>query len=143
MSFAITLPDGSKKEFKDSLTVAEVAHSIATSLGKAAIAGKVNGVIKPLDYKIDKDSEVAILTDKDEEAADVLRATAAFIFEAVAKRKYPELKLGDHVADDGGFYVDTDKEDQIKITELPELEKAMQKVVKNGEKIEHSHNGHL
>jgi threonyl-tRNA synthetase len=98
---------------------------------------RLNGELKPLDYKLDSDSEVAIITNKDEEGLDVLRATAAFVFEAVAKCEYPELRLGEHVADEGGFYVDTDKDDQIKVGELPKLEKAMQKVIKNGEKIEH------
>ncbi|EGF36081.1 threonine--tRNA ligase [Lactobacillus helveticus] len=137
MSFSITLPDGSKKDFEESLTIADLAQNIATSLGKAAVAGKVNGELKPLDYKLDSDSEVAIITNKDEEGLDVLRATAAFVFEAVAKCEYPELRLGEHVADEDGFYVDTDKDDQIKVGELPKLEKAMQKVIKNGEKIEH------
>ena len=137
MSFSITLPDGSKKDFDNAVSVKEVASSIATSLGKAAVGAKVNGVVKPLDYEIDNDVEVAILTDKDEEGLDILRATAAFALEAVAKNKYPELRLGQHVADEGGFYVDTDKDDQIKVTELPELEKAMEKLVKSGQAIEH------
>ena len=59
MSFSITLPDGSKKDFEESLTIADLAHNIATSLGKAAVAGKVNGEIKPLDFKLDSDSEVS------------------------------------------------------------------------------------
>ena len=137
MSFSITLPDGSKKDFDKAVSVKEVASSIATSLGKAAVGAKVNGVVKPLDYEIDNDVEVAILTDKDEEGLDILRATAVFALEAVAKNKYPELRLGQHVADEGGFYVDTDKDDQIKVTELPELEKAMEKLVKSGQAIEH------
>ena len=137
MSFSITLPDGSKKDFDKAVSVKEVASSIATSLGKAAVGAKVNGVVKPLDYEIDNDVEVAILTDKDEEGLDILRATAAFALEVVAKNKYPELRLGQHVADEGGFYVDTDKDDQIKVTELPELEKAMEKLVKSGQAIEH------
>ncbi|MBI1696205.1 threonine--tRNA ligase [Lactobacillus crispatus] len=137
MSFSVTLPDGSKKDFDKAVSVKEVASSIATSLGKAAVGAKVNGVVKPLDYEIDNDVEVAILTDKDEEGLDILRATAAFALEAVAKNKYPELRLGQHVADEGGFYVDTDKDDQIKVTELPELEKAMEKLIKSGQAIEH------
>ena len=126
MSFSVTLPDGSKKEFDKAVSVKDVASSIATSLGKAAVGAKVNGHV-----------EIAILTDKDEEGLDILRATAAFALEAVAKKKYPELRLGEHVADEGGFYVDTDKKDQIKVTELPELEKAMEKLVKSGQAIEH------
>lgn len=138
MSFSVTLPDGSKKDFDKAVSVKELASSIATSLGKAAVGAKINGVMKPLDYIIDEDVEAAIITDKDEEGLDILRATAAFLLEAVAKRKYPELRLGMHEADEGGFFVDTDKEDQIKVTELPELEKAMQKAIKNGEKIEYT-----
>ena len=138
MSFSVTLPDGSKKDFDKAVSVKELASSIATSLGKAAVGAKINGVMKPLDYIVDEDVEAAIITDKDEEGLDILRATAAFLLEAVAKRKYPELRLGMHEADEGGFFVDTDKEDQIKVTELPELEKAMQKAIKNGEKIEYT-----
>ncbi|WP_304675897.1 threonine--tRNA ligase [uncultured Lactobacillus sp.] len=138
MSFSVTLPDGSKKDFDKAVSVKELASSIATSLGKAAVGAKINGVMKPLDYIVDEDVEAAIITDKDEEGLDILRATAAFLLEAVAKRKYPELRLGMHEADEGGFFVDTDKEDQIKVTELPELEKAMQKAIKNGEKIEYA-----
>lgn len=138
MNFSVTLPDGSKKDFDKAVSVKELASSIATSLGKAAVGAKINGVMKPLDYIVDEDVEAAIITDKDEEGLDILRATAAFLLEAVAKRKYPELRLGMHEADEGGFFVDTDKEDQIKVTELPELEKAMQKAIKNGEKIEYT-----
>ena len=138
MSFSVTLPGGSKKDFDKAVSVKELASSIATSLGKAAVGAKINGVMKPLDYIVDEDVDAAIITDKDEEGLDILRATAAFLLEAVAKRKYPELRLGMHEADEGGFFVDTDKEDQIKVTELPELEKAMQKAIKNGEKIEYT-----
>ena len=138
MSFSVTLPDGSKKDFDKAVSVKELASSIATSLGKAAVGAKINGVMKPLDYIVDEDVDAAIITDKDEEGLDILRATAAFLLEAVAKRKYPELRLGMQAADEGGFFVDTDKEDQIKVTELPELEKAMQKAIKNGEKIEYT-----
>ncbi|MCT7750191.1 threonine--tRNA ligase [Lactobacillus gasseri] len=138
MSFSVTLPDGSKKDFDKAVSVKELASSIATSLGKAAVGAKINSEMKPLDYVVDEDVEAAIITDKDEEGLNILRATAAFLLEAIAKRKYPELRLGMHEADEGGFFVDTDKEDQIKITELPELEKEMQKAIKNGEKIEYT-----
>ncbi len=137
MSFSITLPDGSKRDFDKALTVGDLAHNIATSLGKAAVAAKVDGQLEPVDYQLNKNAKVAIITNKDDEALNVLRATAAFLFEAVAKKAYPELHFGEHAANKDGFYVDTDKTNQIKISELPQLEKAMKKSIKNGEKIEH------
>lgn len=137
MSLVITLPDGSKKEFNHALTIKEVASSIATSLAKSAVAGKVNDEIRPLDFVFDTDARVAIITDKDEEGLQVLRNTAAFVFEMVASKQYPSVRLGTSELEEDGFFVDTDKEDQIKASELPDLEKEMQKIVKNGEKIEY------
>ncbi|EFO67074.1 MAG: threonine--tRNA ligase [Lactobacillus iners] len=137
MSLVITLPDGSKKEFNHALTIKEVASSIATSLAKSAVAGKVNDEIRPLDFVVDTDARVAIITDKDEEGLQVLRNTAAFVFEMVASKQYPSVRLGTSELEEDGFFVDTDKEDQIKASELPDLEKEMQKKVKNGEKIEY------
>lgn len=137
MSLVITLPDGSKKEFNHALTIKEVASSIATSLAKSAVAGKVNDEIRPLDFVVDTDARVAIITDKDEEGLQVLRNTAAFVFEMVASKQYPSVRLGTSELEEDGFFVDTDKEDQIKASELPDLEKEMQKIVKNGEKVEY------
>ncbi|CCK84078.1 Threonyl-tRNA synthetase 1 [Lactobacillus equicursoris DSM 19284 = JCM 14600 = CIP 110162] len=137
MSFALTLPDGSKKEFESAVTVSELASSISTSLAKNAVAGKVDGEVKPLDFSLAEDHEVAILTNKDAEGLSVLRATVAFVLEAIVKEKYPEIKLGQAEISENGFFIETDKEDQIKVTELPELEKALQKAVKNGQAIEH------
>ena len=139
MSFAITLPDGSKKEYEDAVSVSALAHDIGTSLGKAAIGAKVNGQVVSLDYELNKDAEVAIITDRDEAGLNILRATVAFVFEAVAKKAYPEIHFGEHVADEDGFFVDTDKENQIKVNELPELEKAIKKVIKAGNKIASSY----
>lgn len=137
MSFALTLPDGSKKEFDAAVSVADLASSISTSLAKNAVAGKVDGEIKPLDFQLAADHEVAILTNKDAEGLSVLRATVAFVLEALVKDKYPEIKLGQAEVSEDGFFIETDKEDQIKVTELPDLEKALQKAIKNGEAIEH------
>ena len=137
MSFALTLPDGSKKEFDAAVSVADLASSISTSLAKNAVAGKVDGEIKPLDFQLDAEHEVAILTNKDAEGLSVLRATVAFVLEALVKDKYPEIKLGQAEVSEDGFFIETDKEDQIKVTELPDLEKALQKAIKNGEAIEH------
>ena len=135
MSFAITLPDGSKKEYEDAVSVSALAHDIGTSLGKAAIGAKVNGQVVSLDYELNKDAEVAIITDREEAGLNILRATVAFVFEAVAKKAYPEIHFGEHAANEDGFLVDTDKENQIKVNELPELEKAIKKIIKSGNKI--------
>ncbi|WP_223897131.1 threonine--tRNA ligase [Lactobacillus huangpiensis] len=136
MSFSITLPDGSKKDFTEAVSISDLAHGIGTSLGKAALGAKVDGQIVALDYKLSKNAEVAIITDRDKDGLAILRDTVAFVLEAVAKKAYPEIHFGEHGSDDEGFYIDTDKENQIKINELPDLEKTIKKAIKAGEKIE-------
>ncbi len=80
MSFALTLPDGSKKEFESAVTVSELASSISTSLAKNAVAGKVDGEVKPLDFSLAEDHEVAILTNKDAEGLSVFKSYCSLCF---------------------------------------------------------------
>ena len=62
----ITLPDGSRKEFDQPVTVAAVAASIGEGLARAALAGKVDGQEVDLSYVIDQDSALSIVTARDE-----------------------------------------------------------------------------
>ena len=62
----ITLPDGSKREFAQPVSVAEVAADIGSGLAKSALAGKI-GVgdasrIVDLSYRIEADASLAIVT---------------------------------------------------------------------------------
>ena len=46
-------------------SVGEVAASIGAGLARAALAGKVNGKLVDLSARIENDSDVAIITEKD------------------------------------------------------------------------------
>jgi len=70
---AIRLPDGAVKQFDAPVTVAQVAAAIGPGLAKAALAGKVDGKVVDTSYLIDRDAQLAIVTDKDAEGLDVLR----------------------------------------------------------------------
>jgi len=61
----ITLPDASRREYPQAVTVAEVAASIGAGLAKAALGGKVDGKVVDTGYLIEKDSSVSIITAKD------------------------------------------------------------------------------
>mgnify|MGYP001164218808 FL=1 len=137
MNFSITLPDGSKKQLDQAITIKDFASRIATSLGKAAVAATVDGQVRDLNFSLAADHQVAILTDKDAAGLTVLRETAAFVFSAVAQKQYGEISFGGHEAGEDGFFVDTNKADQIKVTQLSALEKAFAKFVKAGSAIEH------
>jgi threonyl-tRNA synthetase len=101
----ITLPDGSQRPFETPLTAQALASSIAPSLEKAAIAAKVNGQIVDLSYLIEADSEVAILTEKNPEALDVIRHSTAHLLGQAVKQLFPKAQVTiGPVIEDGFFY---------------------------------------
>jgi len=83
--FVITLPDGSQKQYDKPVTVAEIAASIGSGLAKAALAGKVNGKLVDTSGLIEGDAEVRIITERDTEALEVIRHSAAHILAQQSK----------------------------------------------------------
>ena len=90
---SVTLPDGSKREFDSAVSVADVAKSISTSLGKAAIAARVDGKLVDTTHVIDKDVTLAIITDKDPEALEIVRHSTAHLMAQAVKELYPEAQV--------------------------------------------------
>ena len=76
---AITLPDGSVRQFDKPVTVAEVAASIGPGLAKAALGGKVDGKLVDASHRIERDAKLAIVTDRDPEGLDLIRHSAAHL----------------------------------------------------------------
>ena len=69
----VKLPDGSVRQFDQPVSVADVAAAIGPGLAKAALGAKVGGALVDTSYVIDKDSELAIITDKTPEGLDLIR----------------------------------------------------------------------
>ncbi|CAJ1185284.1 threonine--tRNA ligase [Companilactobacillus paralimentarius] len=136
----LTFPDDSVKEFDEGTTTLDVAKSISTSLGKKAVAGKLNDTLVDLERPIKQDAKIEIISGEDkEDALKVLRNTAALVFSAAAKSFKKDLHFGEKQANDDGFYVDTDsKEGQISVDELKDIKALMNKIIKNNDKIERS-----
>src|ERR1700722_119579 len=85
----ITLPDGSQKQFDRAISVAEVAASIGPGLAKAALAGKVDGVLVDTSALIDHDARLSIVTDKDPEGIDIIRHSTAHLLANAVKELFP------------------------------------------------------
>src|SRR5690349_12967331 len=101
----IRLPDGSQKSFPGPVTVAEVAQAIGAGLARAALAGRVDGKLVDLGYRIEKDSQLAIVTDKDAEANDLLRhSTAHLLAHAVKELVHDAQKTIGPVIENGFYY---------------------------------------
>jgi threonyl-tRNA synthetase len=86
----IRLPDGSQKSFPGPVTAAEVASSIGAGLARAALAARVDGKLVDLSTRIERDADLAIVTERDPEGVEVLRHSTAHLLAQAVKELYPE-----------------------------------------------------
>ena len=132
----VTLPDGTVKSYEQSLTVAEVASSIGSGLAKAAIAGEVDGQLVDTSFMIEGDSDVAIITNKDEKALEVIRHSTAHLLAQATQQIYPKAQVTIGPVIDNGFYYDFAYEDGFSEQDLAKIEKKMNAIVKQNLPIE-------
>ncbi|HBC69676.1 MAG TPA: threonine--tRNA ligase [Sutterella sp.] len=127
---AITLPDGSKREFEGPVTVRAVAESIGAGLAKDALAGKVNGKLVDLSTTIAADSDVAIVTAKNDEGVEILRHSTAHLMAQAVKQLFPSAEVTIGPAIENGFYYDFKFERAFTPEDLEAIEKRMAELVK-------------
>ncbi len=125
----IQLRDESR-EFEKGVSVLDVASSISEGLARVAVAGKINGQLVDLSFKIEDDCALEIVTQKDEEAKQILRHTTAHILAQAVKTIYPTAKLSIGPATEDGFYYDFDFKTPITVDDLPKIEAEMKKIIK-------------
>ena len=102
----ITLPDGSRREFAQAPTVAEVAASIGAGLAKAALAGKLDGRLVDTSHRIEVDAALAIVTEKDDDGLELIRHSTAHLLAYAVKQLFPEAQVTIGPVVDKGFYYD-------------------------------------
>ena len=132
----ITLPDGSKKVFKDSVTILEIAQSIGAGLAKATIAGKVNDVLLDATLPIEKDAEVVIITSKDKEGVEIIRHSFAHLIGHAVKQIYPNIKMAIGPVIEDGFYYDIFSEYRFTPDDLNKIEERINKLIKTNYDVE-------
>ena len=87
---SITLPDGSQRQFDHPVSVMDVANDIGPGLAKATLAGRVNGTLVDASYIIDEDSQLAIITERDEDGLEIIRHTSAHLLAQAVQQLYPK-----------------------------------------------------
>jgi len=126
----ITLPDGSQRQFEAPVTVAEVAASIGPGLAKAALAGRVDGRLVDASHTIEADSELAIVTARDEEGLEIIRHTSAHLLAQAVKQLFPAAQVTIGPVIDNGFYYDFAFERPFTPEDLEAIAKRMAELVK-------------
>ena len=125
----ITLPDGSKRNYEQAVSVQDIAASIGAGLAKAALAGKVDDKLVDTSFRIEHDATVAIITDKSPEALDILRHSTAHLLAQATQRLFPDTQVTIGPVIDNGFYYDFARATAFTPDDLGRIEDEMRKIV--------------
>jgi threonyl-tRNA synthetase len=124
----VTLPDGSQRKAAAGTTPRQIAESIGPGLARAALAARVNGEIWDLDRPLESDASVAILTDRDPDALQVLRHSSAHILATAVRELFPHAGIGFGPPIEDGFYYDFQVDRPFTPEDLARLEAKMAEV---------------
>ena len=126
---AITLPDGSQKQFDHPVTVMDVAADIGPGLAKATLAGEVNGRLRDASHVIEEDAELRIITAKDPEGLEVIRHSTAHLLAQAVERLYPECQVTIGPVIEDGFYYDFSYPPGFTMDDLDRIGAEMRRIV--------------
>lgn len=126
----ITLPDGNQKKYDAPVTVMQVAADIGPGLAKATLAGQVGETIVDASYVIENDTELKIITEKDEAGLEVIRHSCAHLMAQAVKQLFPEAQVTIGPVIDDGFYYDFSYKESFTPEDLEKIEARMHELVK-------------
>jgi threonyl-tRNA synthetase len=135
--FSIKLPDGSVRQVEAGTTPADIAAAIGPGLAKAALAARVNGEVRDLRRPFDKDSELALITARDEaDALELARHDFAHVLAEAVQNLFPGTQITFGPATEDGFYYDfAPKERPFTEEDLPAIEEEMRRVIARDEPL--------
>ena len=132
---SIQLPDGSKREFPQAVTVSEVAASIGAGLAKAALAGRVDGKVVDTSYLIEADGQLDIITDKDADGLEVIRHSTAHLLAYAVKELLPDAQVTIGPVIENGFFYDFSYKRPFTPDDLAAIESKMTELARKDEKV--------
>ncbi len=135
---SLEFPDGSKRQFEAGASAKDVAQSIAISLAKKAVAGKLDGKLINLNAPINNDGKIEIVTKDSEDGLAVLRSTVALLAKVSLKEIFSDIRFGEDSGDAEGLYIDTDKDDgQVSADDLEAISTKIQSFVDKKTELKH------
>ncbi len=126
---AITLPDGSLRQFDGAVTGTEIAASIGPGLLKAALVMVVDGVQKDLSETIDHDVSLRFITRRDPEALEIIRHDAAHVLAEAVQALYPGTQVTIGPSIENGFYYDFARNEPFTPEDFPAIEAEMRRII--------------
>ena len=125
----ITLPDGNSLDFPNKVTGLDVAEKISKSLAKEAMVISVDGELKDLDFQIEKNCSIKILTSKNEEGLETIRHDTAHILAMAVQELFPGTQVTIGPVIENGFYYDFARKEPFTSDDLKKIEKKMSEII--------------
>ncbi|WP_417592632.1 threonine--tRNA ligase [Parasphingorhabdus sp.] len=127
----ITLPDGSAREVAMGTTPAQIAADIGPGLAKAALAAKIDGELRDIMRPLEEDTELALVTSRDEEdALELARHDYAHVLAEAVQKLFPGTQITFGPSTDDGFYYDfAPAGDPFTDEDLPKIEEEMKRII--------------
>src|SRR5580698_6960742 len=129
---AITLPDGSQRQFDAPVTGTTVAEAIGPGLARAALAMKLDGKLVDLSTLIDHDASIVFITRRDADALGMIRHDAAHVLAEAVQALYPGTQVTIGPAIENGFYYDFARNEPFTPEDFPAIEAKMREIVARG-----------
>jgi threonyl-tRNA synthetase len=129
---AITLPDGSVRQFDAPVTGTTVAEAIGPGLARAALAMKVDGKILDISTRIERDARIVFITRRDEDALELIRHDAAHVLAEAVQALFPGTQVTIGPSIENGFYYDFARNDPFTPEDFPAIEAKMREIVARG-----------
>jgi threonyl-tRNA synthetase len=130
----VTLPDGSLREVARGTTPADIAAAIGPGLAKAAIAARINGEVRDIMRPLESDTNLALITSKDEaDALELARHDFAHVLAEAVQKLHPGTQITFGPATDDGFYYDVmapASRGPFTEDDLPAIEEAMREIIR-------------
>jgi threonyl-tRNA synthetase len=135
-TISISLPDNSFREMPDGSTVYDLAAAIGAGLARAALAGKINGMLVDLSAALPDGARVEIITEKSPEALEIIRHSTSHLMAQAVKELFPQAKVTIGPAIETGFYYDFDIEKPFTPEDLERIEVKMIELATADQKFE-------
>ena len=126
----ITLPDGTQKQFDHTVSVMDVAEDIGPGLAKATLCAQVGDNLVDASYLIENDTDLRIITERDEEGLEVIRHSCAHLMAQAVKQLFPDAQVTIGPVIDDGFYYDFSYKESFTPEDLQKIEDKMSELAK-------------
>ena len=126
---AITLPDGSIRQFDGAVTGTTIAAAIGPGLAKAALAMEVDGKLRDLSATIEQDAKLRFITRRDPEALEMIRHDCAHVLAEAVQALYPGTQVTIGPSIENGFYYDFARNDPFKPEDFAAIEAKMREII--------------